>query len=122
MDFAFSEEQEAFRDALRRFLEEKSPTAEVFRLIDTPEGHDPSVEHGYFNLLLGVLREAIDQGARQLDLGQTAEVPKTRLGGRLVEKSMFATHPSRIVQLLVQRGRGLLEYRRQVPQTHVFKV
>jgi alkylation response protein AidB-like acyl-CoA dehydrogenase len=43
MDFAFSEEQEAFRDALRRFLEEKSPTAEVFRLIGTPEGHDPAV-------------------------------------------------------------------------------
>ena len=43
MDFAFSEEQEAFRDTLRRFLEEKSPTAEVFRLIETPEGHDPSV-------------------------------------------------------------------------------
>jgi alkylation response protein AidB-like acyl-CoA dehydrogenase len=43
MDFAFSEEQEAFRDALRRFLEEKSPTAEVFRLIESPEGHDPSV-------------------------------------------------------------------------------
>ena len=36
MDFAFSEEQEAFRDTLRRFLEEKSPTAEVFRLIELP--------------------------------------------------------------------------------------
>ncbi|MDH3212462.1 MAG: acyl-CoA/acyl-ACP dehydrogenase [Myxococcales bacterium] len=43
MNFAFSEEQEAFRETLRRFLEEKSPTAEVFRLIETPEGHDPAV-------------------------------------------------------------------------------
>ncbi len=87
------------------------------------EGHrgketEPNV---YFNLLVGVLEEALNQGARRVDLGQTAEVPKTRLGGKLVEKTMFATHPSRVVQLMIQRGKGFLEYRRQVPEAHVFK-
>jgi len=43
MNFAFSEEQEEFRDMLRRFLSEKSPTAEVFRLMETAEGYDPAV-------------------------------------------------------------------------------
>ena len=43
MNFAFSEEQEQFREMLRRFLDEKSPTAEVFRLMETPEGYDPAV-------------------------------------------------------------------------------
>ena len=43
MNFAFSEEQEAFRDTLRRFFEERSPTAEVFRLLETSEGADPSL-------------------------------------------------------------------------------
>ncbi len=43
MNFAFSEEQEAFRETLRRFLEARSPTAEVFRLTETPEGFDPAV-------------------------------------------------------------------------------
>jgi alkylation response protein AidB-like acyl-CoA dehydrogenase len=43
MNFAFSEEQETFRETLRRFFEEKSPTEEVFRLLETPEGFDPSL-------------------------------------------------------------------------------
>jgi len=43
MNFAFSEEQEEFRAHLRRFLEAESPTAEVFRLIETDRGFDPSV-------------------------------------------------------------------------------
>ena len=43
MNFAFSEEQEQLRTAVRRFLEEKSPETEVRRLMDTVEGYDPSV-------------------------------------------------------------------------------
>ena len=43
MDFAFSDEQEAFREMVRGFLAETSPTAEVFRLIETPEGFDRGV-------------------------------------------------------------------------------
>jgi alkylation response protein AidB-like acyl-CoA dehydrogenase len=43
MNFAFSEEQEDFRAMLRRFLEDKSPTAEVFRLMETAEGCDEAI-------------------------------------------------------------------------------
>ena len=43
MDFAFSEEQDAFRETLARFLEEKSPSTEVRRLMETPEGNDPGL-------------------------------------------------------------------------------
>jgi alkylation response protein AidB-like acyl-CoA dehydrogenase len=43
MNFGFNDEQEAFRETLRRFFQEKSPTAEVFRLMETAEGHDPAV-------------------------------------------------------------------------------
>jgi alkylation response protein AidB-like acyl-CoA dehydrogenase len=41
--FAFTDEQEQFRSAVRRFLEDKSPTTEVRRLMATPEGYDPEV-------------------------------------------------------------------------------
>src|SRR5271170_2259197 len=41
--FAFTDEQEQFRSALRRFLNDKSPTTEVRRLMATPEGYDPQV-------------------------------------------------------------------------------
>ena len=43
MDFAFSEEQDEFRDTLRRFFEEKSASAELRRLMETSEGYDPGV-------------------------------------------------------------------------------
>ncbi|HEY3942179.1 MAG TPA: acyl-CoA dehydrogenase family protein [Acidimicrobiales bacterium] len=43
MNFAFSEEQEELRRAVRRFLAEKSPEAEVRRLMETDTGYDPAV-------------------------------------------------------------------------------
>ena len=43
MNFAFTEEQEELRRSVRRFLEDKSPSAEVRRLMETTEGYDPSV-------------------------------------------------------------------------------
>jgi alkylation response protein AidB-like acyl-CoA dehydrogenase len=43
MDFAFSDEQEEFRATLRRFFEEKAPSAEVRRLMEASEGYDPGV-------------------------------------------------------------------------------
>ncbi len=43
MNFAFSEEQEALRETVRKFMEEKSPSAEVRRLMDTTDGYDTAV-------------------------------------------------------------------------------
>ncbi len=43
MNFAFSDEQEELRAAVRRFLAEKSPETEVRSLMDTTEGYDPAV-------------------------------------------------------------------------------
>src|SRR4029078_654384 len=43
MNFAFSEEQEQLRDAVRKFMESKSPSADVRRLMETTEGYDPAV-------------------------------------------------------------------------------
>ncbi len=43
MNFAFSEEQEELRRTVRAFLESKSPSAEVRRLMETTEGYDPAV-------------------------------------------------------------------------------
>src|SRR5256885_16093492 len=43
MNFAFSEEQEQLREAVRRFMEAKSPSSEVRRLMETTEGYDEAV-------------------------------------------------------------------------------
>jgi alkylation response protein AidB-like acyl-CoA dehydrogenase len=43
MNFAFSEEQEQLREAVRKFMEAKSPSSEVRRLMETVEGYDEAV-------------------------------------------------------------------------------
>jgi len=75
----------------------------------------------YFNLLLGVLREGVESQARYIDLGQTAEIPKMRLGGELHEKTMMACHSNRLMNGFLRAGRGLLEYSFFPEETHVIK-
>lgn len=75
----------------------------------------------YYNLLNGVLKEAIRFGAHTLDWGQTAETPKTRMGGRLVEKQMFAYHRSSLFRSLVDKFRDKLEYKGKAAETRVFR-
>jgi alkylation response protein AidB-like acyl-CoA dehydrogenase len=43
VNFAFSEDQDELRRTIRQFLESKSPSTEVRRLMDTAEGYDPAV-------------------------------------------------------------------------------
>src|SRR6266403_5030605 len=43
VQFAFTDEQEQFRSTVRRFLNDRSPTTEVRRLMATAEGYDPAV-------------------------------------------------------------------------------
>ena len=43
MSFSFTDEQEEFRTVVRRFLENKSPTTEVRRLMETSDGYDKTV-------------------------------------------------------------------------------
>jgi len=43
MKFSFSDEQQEFRSVVRRFLEDKSPTTAVRRLMETDKGYDPEV-------------------------------------------------------------------------------
>ncbi|MGH3321317.1 MAG: acyl-CoA dehydrogenase family protein [Streptosporangiaceae bacterium] len=43
MSLVFTEEQEELRATVRRFLEDKSPSAEVRRLMETEDGYDPVV-------------------------------------------------------------------------------
>ena len=51
MNFAFSEEQEQLRDAVRKFLESESPSAEGRGLMETTEGYDPAVGAQMANVL-----------------------------------------------------------------------
>lgn len=74
----------------------------------------------YLRLLIEVVKQGIELGARRIDLGQTAEIPKMRLGGKCHPLYLGATHSNPIFRPLLKSASGLLGYRRQVPAHHVF--
>ena len=77
VNFAFSDEQEQLRDAVRRFLEAKSPSTEVRRLMETTEGYDPAVWNQMANELglqsLAIPEEYGGQGFTFVELGIVLE-------------------------------------------------
>ena len=77
MNFAFSEEQEELRRTVRAFLEQKSPSAEVRRLMETTEGYDPAVWSQMANELglqsLHIPEEYGGQGFTFVELGIVLE-------------------------------------------------
>jgi len=77
VNFAFSEEQEELRRAVRQFLESKSPESEVRRLMETTEGYDPAVwkQMGQELMLQGLAipEEYGGQGFTFIELGIVLE-------------------------------------------------
>jgi len=75
----------------------------------------------YLVKLLDVVKSGVESGASTIDLGQSAEVPKMRLGGRPHEKIMLAYHRRLIPRVMLRAGMGVLSYREHIPDTNVFK-
>ena len=91
VNFAFSDEQEQLRDAVRRFLEAKSPSTEVRRLMETTEGYDPAVWSQMANELglqsLHIPEEYGGQGFTFVELGIVLE----EMGRVLLAAPYFST-------------------------------
>lgn len=77
--------------------------------------------NAYFNNLIGILKEAIDLGCSMIEYGQTAEIPKTRLGGIPLELNLFLYHRNKALNILLGIMKNVLQYRRKIPVVHVFK-
>jgi alkylation response protein AidB-like acyl-CoA dehydrogenase len=91
VNFAFSEEQDQLRDAVRKFLESKSPETEVRRLMETTEGYDPAVWSQMANELglqsLHIPEEFGGQGFTWVELGIVLE----EMGRALLCAPYFST-------------------------------
>ncbi len=91
MNFGFSEEQEELRKMVKRFLEEKSPEAEVRRLMATAEGYDPAVWEPMANELalqgLGIPEQYGGQGFGPVELYVVFE----EMGAALLCSPYFST-------------------------------
>jgi alkylation response protein AidB-like acyl-CoA dehydrogenase len=91
VNFAFSAEQETFREEIRRFVRERWPVSASRRLADDPRGFDPAVwrtmtrELGLAGLL--VPESAGGSGCSMLELGIALE----ELGAELAGGPLFAS-------------------------------
>lgn len=74
----------------------------------------------YFYLLTHLLKDGIESGATMIDLGQTAEIPKMRLGGVPVERYMEATHHWMVLGKILKWAGPLLEYKAKTESNEVF--
>lgn len=77
--------------------------------------------NSYFNNIAGIIEEALEIGCSEIELGQTAEIPKTRLGGEVIPLNLFLYHRNKIINFLLSIFKALLQYNRSIPATHVFK-
>jgi alkylation response protein AidB-like acyl-CoA dehydrogenase len=91
VNFAFSPEQEEFRRSVRRFLADKSPAAEVRRLMETEVGYDPQVWKQLADQLglqgLAIPEEFGGAGATPVELGIAFE----EMGRALLCAPFFST-------------------------------
>jgi hypothetical protein len=75
----------------------------------------------YHNNLLGILSRAMEEGYKEIDLGQTAEIAKLRFGGEVSERNMFLYHRNRIIMGVFRLFSNMINYDYTSPEHHVFR-
>lgn len=74
----------------------------------------------YYNLLLAIVRFSIERKFEKINLGQTAELSKMRIGGYTVERYQLVRHTNPIINQILQKT-DIFEYRKKYPTPNVFK-
>ncbi len=75
----------------------------------------------YFNIMYGIVSIAISRNCEVLDMGQTSEYAKQRLGTRFVPEYFYLKSSNRVVHALLRLTKGLMFPRQTVPEISVFK-
>lgn len=76
----------------------------------------------YFNNLIHIIKEATVLKSGSINLGQTAEISKNRLGARLIEKKMFLFHRNIFVRMLFRLCKKMLEYKMDTNEVNIYKL
>ena len=75
----------------------------------------------YMNMLLLIVRYGIENGYRRIDLGQTAEETKLKLGALQRPKSMYLHHSNPVFSILFGKLAGRFSYKHYKVTHTVFK-
>ena len=76
----------------------------------------------YHNNLYTIITEALNNKYDIIDLGQTAETAKTRLGGKPEERRMFLYHRNPVIFHILRPFKSLLTYSKTNEKSNVFKI
>jgi predicted N-acyltransferase len=98
----------------------KSGETLSFMLVGLPEAQE-TPHDVYFNLVSALLDQAIRQGCRRLNLGQTAYWVKQRIGGEPEDEFLFFKAASPTLHFLLRALRGVLFPRPLLKSPRVFK-
>ena len=75
----------------------------------------------YINILLHVIRKGIEAGCTSVDLGQTTEETKCKLGCKIFRKGLHVAHSNKVGDLAMRSLVPALNYRHKEREYHVFK-
>ncbi len=78
--------------------------------------------HSYNNSLLEIVKTAINEDYETIDLGQTAEIAKTRLGAELEERRMILYHKNSIIFYLLKMLKKIISNNKVNRKVRVFKL
>lgn len=75
----------------------------------------------YYFMIYNIIKYAIENGYKRIDLGQTSEETKMKFGANLERKYFYAHHTNPFINFAIKAGKGLLEYHYDFPEFRVFK-
>ncbi len=75
----------------------------------------------YLRLLTQLVQDGIAQKTTYIELGQTAEIAKMRMGGKPEELYMQATHSNKMINFLLKKFAPLLDYKPKFEKTNAIK-
>ncbi|PKP50394.1 MAG: hypothetical protein CVT94_01985 [Bacteroidetes bacterium HGW-Bacteroidetes-11] len=79
------------------------------------------IHNTYLRLLSTIIKDGIEKKSKFIDLGQTAEIPKMRMGGKPRILYMEAHHNNVFLNKLIKTLSSLLEYKRKPENTNAMK-
>ncbi|MBN2662891.1 MAG: GNAT family N-acetyltransferase [Bacteroidales bacterium] len=74
----------------------------------------------YLRLLVNIVKQGIEQKVEYIDFGQTAEIPKLRMGGHIEKRYIQAKHSNKFFNKFIKMAEKSLGYNRQIQSFNVF--